>query len=364
MVKFIDYNNNNILNFVASILEKYSIPHQHNIIGSLSFRSKKTLVFLIDAMGYNQFIREFPKYNPLRLETVFPSTTATALTSIFTEKEPIEHGILGFTTYIREYGIIANCISMKSTLSNYDVSNYFLQESTIFQQLYSSNINSYSLIPHSISNSGLSKILYSGSKVIPYYSFNDIFSVLDSLVCNNENQFVMVYYPNYDTICHKYGPDSANASNELRKVFLEIKKFSDGLKSDHNIFVIADHGQIATPKDKFKFWKNYPLIAKNFIIPPFCEPRVNMFFSSRDLTSELNNEFSDFILYNKEEMLNKKLFGSGNKFENRLGDHILIFKGNTVVMSQLSPFYPPPSFLGMHGSITEDEMYVPLIQLK
>jgi predicted AlkP superfamily pyrophosphatase or phosphodiesterase len=337
MAKFINYNNNSILNFIASILDNYSIEHKHNVIDSLNFHSKKTLVFLIDAMGYNQFMREFPYCNPLKLQTVFPSTTATALTSLFTEKEPIEHGVLGFTTYIREYGIIANCISMKSISNNYDVTNYFTQESTIFQQFYSKGINSYSLIPHSISNSGLSKILYTGSEIIPYYSFNDIFSVLDSLIHKDSDQLIMVYYPNYDTICHKYGPESINASNELKKVFSEVKNFSDNLKENYNVFAIADHGQISTPKDKFKFWKSYPLIEKNFIVPPFCEPRVNMFFSSKDISSELSNEFTNFVLYSKEEMLNKELFGSGNRFENRLGDSILIFKDNTVVMSQLSP---------------------------
>ncbi len=360
---FPNYEHDNIINFISTLLYHYGVKPNHRTLNSLNFSFNKTLIFLLDAMGYYQFTSQFKNYNPLKLTTVFPSTTATALTSIFTEQEPIQHGVLGFTTFLNQYGLTANCITMKSTVGNIDVTKFFVQDSTIFERLNKNNVATYSLLPHSISNSGLSQILYTGSETISYYSLNDIKVVLDQLKNSKSKSLTFIYYPNYDTICHKYGPNSINAKNELGSLVEFVEYISNSFK-DYNIFVFADHGQISTPKEYFHFWKDYPELLKQFIIPPFCEPRVNMYFSKRELQNDFKKVFNNFITLSKEEMLNKGIFGNGARYSDRLGNNMLLFLDSSVMMAQMSPFYPPPIFLGMHGSISKEEIFVPLIQLR
>jgi predicted AlkP superfamily pyrophosphatase or phosphodiesterase len=361
---FPNYKENNILNFVASLLEHFGANYSHEPLNNINISKDNVIVFLLDAVGYYQFREICKNYKPIKLSTVFPSTTATALTSFFTEKSPIEHGVLGFTTYLNDYGIIANCISMKSTIGNFDVSKYFYQESIIFEQLSKLNVKSRVLIPHSISSSGLSKILYRGADIIPYYSFLDMFTILPSILTKEDRgNFITVYYPNYDTICHKYGPHSIHAKNELKLLVEHIMEISKKI-NNYNIFLIADHGQIQTPSEHFNFWNNYPHILKKFIIPPFCEPRVNMFFESENINKTLTSTFKNILLLTKEEALNKEIFGLGEKYSNRLGNKIMIALDDSVFMSQLSPTTPPPTFLGMHGSNSEEEIYIPLLQIK
>ncbi len=363
-ILFPNYRENNILNFVASLLEHFGVTHSYDPLDGINISKDNVIVFLLDAVGYYQFKEVCKNYEPIKLFTVFPSTTATALTSFFTGKSPIEHGVLGFTTYLNDYGIIANCISMKSTIGNFDVSEYFYQESVIFEQLSKFNVKSRILMPHAISTSGLSKILYRGANIIPYYSFSDVFTILPSILTNNDHKnFIVIYYPNYDTICHKYGPNSIHAKNELKILIKYIVDISEKI-NNYNIFLLADHGQIETPPKHFNFWNNYPQILKKFIIPPFCEPRVSMFFESSDLSKTLISTFKNILLLTKEEALNKGIFGFGERYSNRLGNKIMVTLDDSVFMSQLSPFSRPPTFLGMHGSNSEQEIYVPLLQIK
>ena len=45
------------------------------------------------------------------LSSVTPSTTATVLTSLWTGKEPGEHGVIGYELWLKEFGVIANMIT-------------------------------------------------------------------------------------------------------------------------------------------------------------------------------------------------------------------------------------------------------------
>ena len=44
------------------------------------------------------------------LTSITPSTTSSALTTLWTGAYPAEHGILGYEVWLREYGVIANMI--------------------------------------------------------------------------------------------------------------------------------------------------------------------------------------------------------------------------------------------------------------
>lgn len=74
---------------------------------------------------------------------------------------------------------------------------------------------------------------------------------------------------------------------------------------------------------------------------------------------EFNKTFGDdFVLLPVEEVIKRKLFGTGQphpNFRSMLGNYLAIAKGNLSIMTV------DETFIGMHGSLTEDEMLIPLI---
>ena len=85
--------------------------------------SKKVVLFLIDGFGYKQWLNYADKYEFLKrftkkgvvtpITTVFPSTTAAALTTINSGLTPQEHGLPEWWVYFDEIGKMT--IGSKST---------------------------------------------------------------------------------------------------------------------------------------------------------------------------------------------------------------------------------------------------------
>jgi len=45
------------------------------------------------------------------LTSITPSTTAAALTTFWTAGQPVEHGVIGYEVFLREYGLIGNMVT-------------------------------------------------------------------------------------------------------------------------------------------------------------------------------------------------------------------------------------------------------------
>lgn len=130
--------------------------------------------------------------------------------------------------------------------------------------------------------------------------------------------------------------------------------------TDSLIIVTADHGHI----DNRQVWlRDYPQLYECLEREPSLEPRVlNLFVKPEKedfFVQEFNKTFGDdFDLFPVEEVIKRKLFGNGQphpNFRSMLGNYLAIAKGNLSIMTV------DETFIGMHGSLTEDEMLIPLI---
>ncbi|MCL4447606.1 MAG: alkaline phosphatase family protein [Candidatus Thermoplasmatota archaeon] len=129
--------------------------------------------FLIDGMGHATLKNALKNYRVpalssylsksiyIPITSVFPSTTSTATVSIQTGSEPVQHGIIGYTSYLRELGRIFNMISLaplgsKDTLmpgAVYDDED-LVRLGTIYSHLKEPSVSSNLYIPNKIIDSG------------------------------------------------------------------------------------------------------------------------------------------------------------------------------------------------------------------
>ena len=132
-------------------------------------------------------------------------------------------------------------------------------------------------------------------------------------------------------------------------------------EQEDTLFIItADHGHIDSDSVVIT---DYPRICECFERMPSLEPRVLTLFikngKEKQFEEEFNKEFGDkFLLMTTEEALEKKLFGTGTPhklFRGMLGNYLAIATDN------LSIYNDEEIWASMHGSLTEDEMLIPLI---
>jgi hypothetical protein len=123
------YTGLSILNLAASIEQWFGLPPGTHAplaieaLASMASDARQVVVCLLDALSFSRFTGWLDgpgrALQPLvaagllaPLTSVVPSTTASALTTLWTGRSPAEHGILGYELLLREYGLIANMITL------------------------------------------------------------------------------------------------------------------------------------------------------------------------------------------------------------------------------------------------------------
>jgi len=99
------------------------------------------------------------------------------------------------------------------------------------------------------------------------------------------------------------------------------------------------------------------------------ELRAFAMFLKEDIEPEtFENKFNEvlgdkFELFTKDEVINKKIFGSGvpsERFESCIGDYLAVSKGEFCMRDDENG----PLFCSIHGGATDDEVKIPLIVIE
>ena len=111
-----DYAGGSLLNLIASCAASRGAvalhPGLYALPASEIADARNLVLLLIDGLGYNYLIgKGAGSFMASRLEgrmtSVFPSTTASAITTTFTGLAPAEHGLTGWFTWFAEANTIA-----------------------------------------------------------------------------------------------------------------------------------------------------------------------------------------------------------------------------------------------------------------
>jgi hypothetical protein len=144
---------------------------------------------------------------------------------------------------------------------------------------------------------------------------------------------------------------------------LEVLKGTDTL-----VVVTADHGFIDTDPRLTVQLADHPELAKCLVMPLCGEPRVAFFYVRPGLCRQFERYVEQRLreyceVYASLELLDRGWFGLGEpdpRLQHRIGDYVLISKDSYVIKDAL-PGEKPWTDLGVHGGVSEDELYVPLV---
>jgi Uncharacterized proteins of the AP superfamily len=164
-----DYTGFGIYNLANTLLSHFGIAPRGSKLRLDLDLGRHVVLILIDGVSYQDLIDVFNNSLQVsklyRLSSVFPTTTATVLTTLFTGLSPGQHGVLGPNLYIKEIGTIVNTLNMGPIVgerdglhkSGFDLKQLFPVKSTIFEELGSLGIRNRVYVPKGLSG-GLSRI--------------------------------------------------------------------------------------------------------------------------------------------------------------------------------------------------------------
>ena len=316
---------------------------------------KNIVLLLLDGMGKSILERHLKEKGEFRshlagiYQSVFLSTTVAATTSAMSGLQPCEHSWLGWECYYpsvdKNITVFTNQIQgTEEQAADYNVPWTVTPYENIINKIKKTGRDAYLIAPFTEPElDGIEKIC----------------DRIKSLCDQPGQKSIYAYWKEPDGLLHRHGCGSDEVHEAMINMENVVAKLAGEL-DDTLIFVTADHGHI---DNDYVVLQDYPDLCDCLVRLPSLEPRVlNLFVKEGKreyFEKEFNRLFGDkFILMPMEEAIEKKLFGTGRphkEFRGMLGDYLAIATGN------LSIFFNEERWKSMHGSITADEVLIPLI---
>jgi len=401
---FPHYNDYSVANLPASIFHWLGItlddskPLSPELTNPLSGKYERVILLLADSLGLPLFNRLIMRINeqgknslwyPMldstivgALSSTTPSTTATVLTSLWTGKEPGEHGVIGYELWLKEFGVIANMITHSpadspdeaGSLAQFGFNpSHFLSVDCIGPKLKKQGIETEVFQHVSIADSGLSNMLMQGTTIFPWLTFEELFQTVNTeLKSAHSYSFSHIYWGDLDTLSHRYGPGHElvwqawlDFSNQLGQFLVKMKTNSKA----KTLFVLtADHGQIPQTINPDYEIKNHPQLMGNLKMLPSGESRLAYLFIREGREEEIKDYIGQtwpgkFKVIRKDEFMESGVLGNELPSQasiDRLGDLVVIPTGTDYLHWASKENH----MLGRHGAFLPDEMLVPFLAIE
>ncbi len=378
-----DYLSGSIVNLMASLIEGLGgAPTGYAPLSALPPQEigeyRQAVLLVVDGLGCDFLARRAKRsrlgpLNRARLTSVFPSTTAAAITSFLTGTAPQQHGLTGWHMYFRELGSVLAVLpgtprygGVPLKQAGIDVGRLFAHGS-VFDRL---PLPGYVVSPRRIIHSDFNLAHQGKSELRPYDTRDDFFLTLARILRHGpDRKFVYAYWPELDRISHEAGTLSAEADWHFASFEEGFHRFLDYAAGTGTLVVVtADHGFIDTDPSRTIDLEDHPELADCLVLPLCGERRVAYCYVKPDrrecFESYVGSELGHCAeLWRSAELMERGYFGLGVPHPGllgRIGDYTLVMKENYVIKDWL-PGERRHAQIGVHGGVSEAEMWVPLM---
>ncbi len=385
-----NYENGSIINLMNTIYTKFGIrteKQELQLLQQAELESCTNVVLLVlDGLGMNFLERYgsntlFKKHLRGQITSVYPTATASAMTSFYTGLAPISHGVTGWFMHLKELGIVSSFLPFVSrNLENKLIDKPETAEKIFNLEPETKRIEKYKVImPHKITNSHYSNEMIGKKNQVGISNLESFFGAIALTTKNKRNnktnpQFLLGYWPGIDTYCHKDGVDNKKTIEHFEELEEIFRVFIETIEEDIDegktkIIVTADHGLIDSKEPEKIELKEFREIHSSLSLP-LCGDVRNIYCYVKPSKTEMfekyvKKDLEEYCYMMKStELVNSGLLGKGNKHEkldDRIGDYTLLMKKNFVLVDQLPEEEDLRKLIGFHGGLSAEELFVPLI---
>lgn len=330
---------------------------------------------LIDGLGETLLAELPPEAFLIRrrwagLQSVFLSTTATALTSLGTGEWPCANGVPGWWTYLAHRNLNVVNLPFVERLSEEDLHTHGVTLDELFPtpSMWGRMGRSvHTVVPRSIAGSVYSLYATGAMPYTPYDKIGEALATVRQAV-DHGTSLTYLYLPQLDRTQHQHGPSAMDSFMVLSYLDVQLGRLADELPPGVRMIICADHGQIDVATDrKIGVPANDPLLDLLCGLPS-GEPAVPVFHVRPGAEKAFGAMFAErfpetFLLITPDEVEALELMGPGRlsgATRDRLGTYVGIAQ-QPVVFEVLGRDGTGAGHLGTHGGLRPQEMRTPLI---
>lgn len=352
-----DYEGACVSGIVPALLNRRGEPW----LPDACMEAETVVLLVLDGLGWNA-TREHRAVLPVSaaleggpITTVLPSTTTTALTSITTGLPPAAHGLLGYT--MRTGPDVLNLLRWTLVTGGAPPDPARLQPQPAFLGRPVPTVTRSEFLER-----GFSKAHLRGARLFGWRAVSTLIEVCRRKAEARE-PFVYAYYDGVDIVAHARGLGDPNYVRELSFADRLVGELLDALPEHATLLVTADHGQVDLDRAR---WLSLDAVAHT--IQAYAgDGRFRSLYARAGAAEDLRAGVEELYgarawVFSRERLLDEGWLGPERPSATvaaRVGDVVIAARdavafadpGNTVELGLRSG----------HGSMTPDEMLVPLL---
>jgi hypothetical protein len=345
---------------VAGLVPALLAQPRHDWLPACAREADTVVLLVLDGFGWSA-LEEHRNLVPTiaameggPITTVVPSTTSTALTSIATGLAPAQHGITGYRMVVS--GAVLNVLRWDYPNGRRAPEPFDVQRHTAFLG------RDVPVVTRSeFQSSGFTAAHLRGGRFIGWHTTSTLVEHCRRLALARE-RLVYAYYPGVDTVAHEFGLRNEFFTRELVSVDALVGELRDALPAHATLLVTSDHGQVHLERDDWVELRELEplveLMAGDGRFRYLHAPRGR----ARDLADAARDTVGDRAwVFTRRELLDDGWMGQGatGTVPGRVGDVVLAAREPVAFVDPALPY--ETNLRSGHGSITRDEMLVPLL---
>ncbi len=367
-----------IADVLPSVLAALGLPGESNPLGLDA--AQRVCVLLVDGLGW-QLLRRHADIAPFLsslpgrpLTAGFPSTTATSLASLGTGLPPGQHGLTGYTSYVEEVGVPVNWLAWRPVGTPGDLRDRLVPEATqpcttSFERAADAGVAVSTCIPREFDGSGLTRAVLRGGRFTGTFTGGDVIGrVAHGLELGNRS-LVYAYTGDLDLVGHVRGPSTDGWLAQLAIIDRFAEQLAARLPSGGALWITGDHGMVCVPEeDKLDF--DSVAALHDGVRALAGEPRARHVHvrpgALPDVLAAWRETVGDRMwLLTRGEAIAQGWFGPhvGTAARERIGDLVAVAHAPVAVVRR-SAESMLSSLPGQHGALTDDELLVPLLEVR
>ncbi|MBK5929028.1 alkaline phosphatase family protein [Halochromatium salexigens] len=384
-MQYPDYQGGSIVNLMQSLIrargqqspDAEPYPEATLLPATEIAKARHVVLLVIDGLG-DEWLQRHAPHGPLArhrlgaLTSVFPPTTASAITTYLTGDAPQQHGMTGWHMWLEELGSVLAVLpgTPRHGGSGYKQAGIDPRQlyghRSLFAALYTPSVM---VSPRKIARSDYNLAHLGPANLQSYEGLDGLFSALaKALKRARVPTTVYAYWPGLDAIGHEHGIESPEALAHLDAIEHALSELQQRLAgTDSLLLLCADHGQRDVKPSQIHELDGLPELADCLHIPLCGEPRAVYCYIRPDCAERferlcIDQLGADFELFRSETLIERGLFGHGQphpRLRARIGDYCLIARDQTVLHQQLFGDQPFKQ-IGVHGGLSPAELMVPL----
>ncbi|WP_307451816.1 alkaline phosphatase family protein [Microbacterium proteolyticum] len=333
--------------------------------------ARSVIVFLVDGLGAHNLAARRGHARFLAAaggrrdvaRTVFPSTTAAALTSLLTGVGPGSHGIVGYRTRIPGTLIASNQLHGWET-DGLDPLSWQRRE-----PLFASRVGrAFVVSKPSYTGSGFTEATLRGAAFFPSDDLDERVRLAADLAARHPGSVTYLYAPELDTAGHRDGWESDRWTDALERIDTAARRLAETVDSRTGVLVTADHGMVDVPARRHVLLREGdPLLEGVDLIGG--EPRMLHLYAGEERADAVaaawkEHEAARAWVLTRDEAIEAGLFGPvDDDVRPRIGDVLVAPRGRFAYYDDRETDKRPQRMVGQHGSLTDEERTVPLLRL-